>query len=111
MALEHPNKTRDYPKGYIHDARPGEKGYRKPINPEYVELAKEMRQLIEYFHLDMSEVNEIIKREFGEGIGIQTTVMFIDQTYGPAFNLRAKTAAKYKYFVSFLQKTKKEFAL
>lgn len=111
MSLEHPNKSRVYKKGVIHNARPGDKGFRKPINPEYIKLAKEMKELMEYFHLDISEISDIIKREFGEGVGIQTTQMFMDQTYGPAFNLREKTADKYKYVVAFLKKTKKEFAL
>ncbi len=93
------------------NARPGDKGYRKPIDPEYIALAKEMKELMELFSMDVNDANDIIKCHFGEGIGFHTTRMFLDQVYGPAFNLRKKTAEKYKYFVAFLKKAKKEFAL
>lgn len=108
--LEHPNKTRVYSRGEIHSHQPGDKSHRLEIKEEHIKLAKRMRRLVNYFNLSESDVNQIIKNEFGEGVGYQTTRIFMDQLYGPGFRLRLKTEEKYKYLVRFLTKMKKRFA-
>ena len=108
--LEHPNKTRVYARGEIHDHRPGDKSHRLEIKPEVVKLARRMKGLVDYFGLSEADVNQLIKNEFGEGVGYQTTRIFMDQLYGPGFNPRLKTLEKYKYLVRFLTKMKKRFA-
>ncbi len=80
--LEHPNKTRVYARGEIHDHRPGDKSHSLEIKPEVVALGKKMRKLVDYFGLSESDINQLIKNEFGEGVGYQTTRIFMDQLYG-----------------------------
>ena len=75
------------------------------------EVADAFGELMELFGMKVHDASDIIKQEFGEGVGFQTTAMFMDPVYGPAFNLREKTANKYRYLVAFLRKAKKEFAL
>ena len=108
--LEHPNKKKKFQAGSIHNARPGEKSNRYECNEEAKALAKEMNRLTELFMFNAQDIYNIIKKEFGEGIGKQTVMMFMDNVYGPAFRPRAKTLDKYKYFVWFLRNKEKQFA-
>lgn len=108
--LEHPNKSKKFKSGTICNSRPGEKSNRFECSNEIKALAKEMKRLTELFRFGAQDIYYIIKDEFGEGIGKQTVMMFMDDVYGPAFRPRAKTLDKYKYFVWFLRNKEKQFA-
>lgn len=110
VLLEHANKTRKFVKGQLHDAKPGQKSHRMDISDELLKLSRELNSLINYFSMTEAECNELIKAEFGEGVGFQTTRIFLDQRYGPGFRLRQKTKDKYLYLLNFLKRTKKRFA-
>ena len=108
--LEHPNRDRSFKKGELINARPGMKSHRKDIPEDLIVMAKEMRKLIRLFKLTEEQINDIIRNHFGEGVGFQTTRMFMDQTYGPGFRLRWKTRNKYQFLIDYLKKLKKQFA-
>lgn len=108
--LEHPNKNKRFKAGSIHNARPSDKSNRYECSDDVKTLAKEMKRLTELFRFNSQDIYNIIHNEFGEGIGKQTVMMFMDDVYGPAFRPRAKTLDKYKYFVWFLRNKEKQFA-
>lgn len=108
--LDHPNRDRQFIRGGIHDASPNEKSHRKDIPQDVIDLARKMRRLINLFSLSEVQVNQIIKDHFGEGVGYQTTRIFLNQTYGPGFRCREKTLTKYRYLVKYLIRLKKQFA-
>ena len=110
MALRHSNKDRQYFTGEIIDAHPQDKSHRKAIPQEQVDLANSLYKLIQYFNLKEQDVYNLIKEEFGQGVGYQTTRIFLDRVYGPGFKLRYKTYCKYKYLNDYLLKKKKQFA-
>ena len=108
--LEHPNKSRKYKRGEIINSPPADKSHRKEIPDELVQMAKEMRKLVRLFKLSEMDISNIIKNHFGEGVGFQTTRIFMNQVYGPGFRLRDKTKGKYQYLIDYLKKLKKQFA-
>ena len=108
--LEHPNKTKAFSVGYLHNARPTAKSFRFESTPDVVALAKEMRRLTIIFELTPQDLYNIVHQEYGEGIGKHTIVLFMDDVYGPAFRPRKKTLEKYKYLVWFLREMEKQFA-
>jgi hypothetical protein len=110
ILVEHPNKQRHFVKGQLHDAKPGQKSHRIDVDLDTIKLSRDLGKLIQFFALEEEEVNALIKNEFGEGVGYQTTRIFLDRTYGPGFRLRAKTKEKYLYLLNFLKKLKKQFA-
>ena len=110
MSLEHPNQTKKFKPGYIHNARPDAKAFRFEADDNIKELAKEVKRLATMFELGVHDISKLIKQEFGEGVGIHTTLLFLDDVYGPAFRLRAKTLDKYRYFVWLLRQREKQFA-
>ncbi len=108
--LEHSNKTKAFKVGYIHNARPTAKSFRFESDDSVKAIATEMDRLVKLFNLRSWHLYSIIKQEFGEGIGKQTILLFMDQIYGPAFRPREKTLDKYKYLVWVLKEKEKQFA-
>lgn len=109
MALwEHPNKSRSYVTGQIHNASPGDKGFRKPISIEVQNLANEVRRLKELFQLTEEQCIGMVKKEFGIGIGFQTFRMFLNPKYGVAFRPRKTTLLKWQYLKKTLRSIEKE---
>lgn len=110
MSLRHNNRDRKFKKGEVMNARPTVKSHRFDISESHKELGKKMKSLVELFQLSEVDIYNIIKREFGEGVGYQTTRMFMDPVYGPGFRPRALTLDKYRYLVKYLSNLKKQFA-
>jgi len=108
--IDHPNRDRKFAWRGIMNASPGDKSHRKEIDSEVIETAKKLRRLVDLFQLTEKQIYDIIKEEFGEGVGYQTTRIFLNQTYGPGFNCRATTLMKYKYLIRYLKRLKKQFA-
>jgi hypothetical protein len=108
--LEHQNKSKKFKAGSVHNARPSEKRNRYECGDDVKALAKEMKRLVSLFKFSNHHIYAVIKQEFGEGVGKQTVMMFMDDVYGPAFRPRAKTLDKYKYLVWLLRNKEKQFA-
>ena len=108
--LEHGNKSRKFAPGEIINERPGRKSHRLQVKESTIKLANEMRALVELFGLSEKDINNLIRNEFGVGVGYHTTRMFLDPVYGPGFNIRNATREKYEYLVTTLKRHKKQFA-
>lgn len=111
ILIDHNNKVRRYYVGEIHSASPTDKCHRIPVEKYVQDLADNLYRLIQLFNLEFPDCNNIIRQEFGEGVGLQTFFYhFLDRNYGVGFNPRDKTLRKYRYLESFLIKKEKEFA-
>ena len=109
--LQHGNSIRRYYPTEICNASATNKSHRIPQATEVQKLADDLYRLIQLFQLTYHECNNIIRKEFGEGVGLQTFWFhFLDRNYGVGFTPRDKTLRKYRHLQTFLTNKEKEFA-
>ena len=111
VLISHNNRERKYYPAEIHSASPTDKCHRKHIPKHVQDLADSLYSLIQLFNLEYPDCNNIIRAEFGEGVGCQTFWFhFLSRDYGVGFYPRDKTLRKYRYLEQYLLEKKKEFA-
>lgn len=108
--LEHPNKSKTWAPGELHNAPPNSKSHRFPIPRHIQDMADELHRLKTIFLISNAQMNEIVKTKFNCGFGITLLVHFLNRIHGVGYNPTHNTLIKLKYLIGVLKKREKEFA-
>ena len=109
--MDHSNKERIFKHNEVRNISPTYKAFRKEIPPDVQELADSINRLMTVLKLTWYEVSNLVKEEFGQGLGQQQfTVHFLNRQYGVGFRPREGTMRKYLFLQKTLMDIEKSFA-